>query len=312
MSIHPGPGPRHFLTLEALGRDGIEEIVARAAKLAKLRGSAEHPKPLAGKSIALVMEKASTRTRVSFEVGIVELGGHPLALAGRDLQIGRGEPIEDTARVLSRYVHAIVHRTFAHATLERLAEHATVPVINALSDAHHPCQLLADLATVRARFGSLDAALRVAWIGDGNNVAASWIEAAALIGFELRIACPEGHEPARAIVERARGMGRGRIEIGRDVAAAARGAHVVTTDVWASMGQEGEADARRAAFVGYTVDEALMDLADPSAIFLHCLPAHRGEEVSAQVIDGARSRVWEEAEHRLHTQKALLEWVLAG
>lgn len=301
--------PRHFLTLEALGAEGIERVLARAVELSRLRGSADHPKPLAGKSVALVMEKASTRTRVSFEVGIVELGGHPLALAGRDLQIGRGEPIEDTARVLSRYVHAIVHRTFAHATLERLAAFADVPVVNALSDSHHPCQLLADLAIVRREHGSLGGGLRVAWIGDGNNVAASWIEAAGLLGLELRLACPEGHEPSRELVARARGWGRGKIEVVRDPAEAARGAHVVTTDVWASMGQEGEADARRRVFAGYTVDDALMEQASADAIFLHCLPAHRGEEVAASVIDGPRSRVWDEAEERLHTQKALLEWV---
>jgi ornithine carbamoyltransferase len=226
------------------------------------------------------------------------------------MQIGRGEPIADTARVFSGFVHALVWRTFAHARLEEFAAHAAIPVINALTDDHHPCQLLADLQTARAALGRLEG-IRVAWVGDGNNVAHSWIEAAALVGFELVLACPEGYEPSAAVVAAARATGRGAVRVVRDPREACEGADVVTTDVWASMGQEEEAAARRAAFAGYCVDARCMAAAAPGAIFLHCLPAHRGEEVAAEVIDGPASRVWQEAENRLHAQKALLELLLA-
>jgi ornithine carbamoyltransferase len=257
------------------------------------------------------MDKASTRTRISFEVGVHELGGQALQLASRDMQLGRDEPIEDTARVLSGYVHAVVLRTFGHERIERMAAAASVPVINALTDLHHPCQILADLMTVQEhRAAGLDG-LRVAWIGDGNNVAHSWILAAARLGFELRLACPEGYRPEPEVLELARGAGSGRVVLTGDVAEAADGAHVVTTDVWASMGHEEEAERRRRAFRDYTVDAALMARASKDCVFLHCLPAHRGEEVAAEVIDGPHSRVWEEAENRLHVQKALLERLLS-
>ncbi len=303
---------RHFLTLQDLGAGDLVRLLDRADELKALRGRADHPRPLAGKSVGVLLEKASTRTRISFEVGIHELGGHPIVLHGRDMQIGRGEPLSDTAHILSGYLHALVWRTFGHDRLETLAAHARLPVVNALSDDHHPCQLLADLMTVREALGTTLAGRRVAWIGDGNNMAHSWIEAASLLDFELVLACPAAYEPKPAILEAARATGRGSVRIVRDVGEACDGAHVVTTDVWASMGQEDEAEARRRVFEPYLVDEAAMRRGDPRAIFLHCLPAHRGEEVAAGVIDGPQSRVWQEAENRLHTQKALLELLLAG
>lgn len=301
--------PRHFRTLLDLGHDDLALVLRRASELKKLRGTPEHPRPLLGKSVAVVLEKASTRTRVSFEIGIHELGAHPVTLIARDTQLGRGEPIEDTARMLSGYVHAIVYRTYGHSRVEQLAAYAKVPVINGLSDEFHPCQLLADMQTVIESLGALRG-VKVAWIGDGNNMAHSWCYAAALTGMELTLACPDAYRPHAAVLEKARSVATStgaKIEVVGDPTAAARGAHVVTTDVWASMGQEEEAKDRQRAFAGFIVDDALMASADPSAIFLHCLPAHRGEEVSASVIDGKQSRVWDEAENRLHSQKALLE-----
>ncbi len=295
----------HFLTLLDLEKEALARVLARGAELARLRGTPEHPRPLAGKSVVVLLEKASTRTRLSFEVGIAELGGHPLTLISRDTQLGRGEPVADTARMLSGYAHAVVFRTFAHARVEELAAHARIPVINGLSDDYHPCQLLADLMTVRAHAGRLDG-VRVAWIGDGNNMAHSWILAAAQTGLSLALACPEGYEPKSSIVDRSRRLGAD-VTITRDPRQAAEGADVVTTDVWASMGQEDEDAVRRVAFADYQVSASLMKSAKSGAIFLHCLPAHRGEEVAAEVIDGPASRVWEEAENRLHAQKALLE-----
>ncbi len=303
---------RHFRTFDDLTPVELLHVLDRAAELKKLRGHPSHPRPLAGKTVAVVLEKASTRTRVSFEVGIHELGAYPMTLVSRDTQMGRGEPVEDTARMLSRYTHAIAFRTFGHDRVEAMAAAAGVPVINALSDDHHPCQLLADLMTIREHTKGRLNEVKVAWIGDGNNMAHSWIEVAPMVGLDLRVCCPEGYEPKREIVERARALGRGSITLVRDPAEAAAGADVVTTDVWASMGQEDEAAARARAFAGFIVDAALLARADANAIFLHCLPAHRGEEVSADVIDGPQSRVWDEAENRLHTQKALLEFVTRG
>ncbi|MFM2421127.1 MAG: hypothetical protein RL385_5850 [Pseudomonadota bacterium] len=299
---------QHFLTLSDLGRDGLVKLLARSAELKRLRGRAGHPKPLAGKSIGILLEKSSTRTRISFEVGVHELGGLPITLKASDIQLGRGESIEDSARMFSRFLHAVVFRTFGHDRVVRLADSSSVPVINGLSDLHHPCQILADLLTVQEALGTLEG-LRVAWIGDGNNVAHSWIEAAGLLGFDLVLACPEGYDPSAAIVDEARGRGA-KIRILRNADEACRGADVVTTDVWVSMGQEGESQARNTVFEAYTVDERRMALSAPRGIFLHCLPAHRGEEVTANVIDGPRSRVWDEAENRLHTQKALLELLI--
>ncbi len=300
---------RHFLTISDLSRDELISVLDRADELKALRGTPAHPRPLEGKSVAIVFEKASTRTRLSFEVGIHELGAHPVTLISKDTQLGRGEPIEDTARMLSRYVHAAVYRTFGHDRLEALARHATIPVVNGLSDEYHPVQLLADMMTIRQNFGpSLDG-LRVAWIGDGNNMAHSWIASAAVAGFELVLACPQGYQPDTQVVADARAQGA-KIELVEKRDEALDGVSVVTTDVWASMGQEGETDERQKAFAGFIVDDEAMKRAAADAIFLHCLPAHRGEEVSASVIDGPQSRVWDEAENRLHTQKALLEWLI--
>ncbi|HEX6244042.1 MAG TPA: ornithine carbamoyltransferase, partial [Polyangiales bacterium] len=261
---------RHFLTLEDLGRDGLLAVLERSAELKRLRGTAAHPRPLAGKSVGILLEKSSTRTRISFEVGVYELGGLPITLKSGDIQLGRGESIEDSARMFSRFLHAVVYRTFGHDRVEVLAAHSTVPVINGLSDLHHPLQILADLQTARERLGRVQD-LVVAWVGDGNNVAHSWIEAATLLGFELRLACPEGYDPNPAVVARARARGVGSIQLLRDADAACRGADVVTTDVWVSMGQEGEANTRNQVFEAFTVDAHRISLAARHAIFLHCL-----------------------------------------
>jgi len=290
-----------FLAVTDVSRDEILRLFDLAQRM---KTGAFRETPLAGKTLAMIFAKSSTRTRVSFEVGMYQLGGQALFLSSRDMQLGRGEPIADTARVLSRYVHGIMIRTFDHGEVQELAHHATIPVINGLTDLSHPCQVLADLFTVREAFGGWEGK-RVAWIGDGNNMANGWIEAAQVLGFELRLACPEGYEPNRRIFERAKAAGAC-LAVTEVPEEAVEGAHVVNTDVWASMGQEGEAESRRNAFRGYTVDSDLMKLADPGAIFLHCLPAHRGEEVTTEVIEGAQSRVWDEAENRLHVQKALL------
>jgi len=293
---------RDFLALSDLRADEFSHLVELAGRM-KRRLYRETP--LAGKTLAMIFAKSSTRTRVSFEVGAYQLGGRALFLSSRDIQIGRGEPIPDTARVLSRYVQGILLRTFDHAEVEELARCATVPVINGLTDLLHPCQVLADLFTVKEALGGWEGK-RVAWVGDGNNMANTWIEAAGLLGFELRLACPEGFEPNRAIFDRAQARPSACLVMTEVPEEAVEGAHVVNTDVWASMGQEDEAEARRNAFRGYAVDAELMKLADPQAIFLHCLPAHRGEEVTADVLEGPQSRVWDEAENRLHVQKALL------
>jgi ornithine carbamoyltransferase len=298
---------RDLLAITDLSR---EEIVRLFDLAQRMKAGDYRETPLAGRTLAMIFAKSSTRTRVSFEVGTYQLGGHALFLSSRDIQLGRGEPIADTARVLSRYVDGIMIRTFDHAEVEELAREASVPVINGLTDLSHPCQVLADLFTLREAFGTWEGK-RVAWVGDGNNMANSWLEAAAVLGFELRLACPEGFEPDRARFEEAKARGAC-VTVTEVPEEAAQGAHVVNTDVWASMGQESEAEARRNAFKGYTVDEALMRLADPRAIFLHCLPAHRGEEVTAAVIEGPQSRVWDEAENRLHVQKALLATLLGA
>jgi ornithine carbamoyltransferase len=302
---------RHFRDLTDLGSEGLMQVLDRAADLKGLRGEADHPKPLAGKTVAVLLEKASTRTRISFEVGIHELGGLPLTLAARDTQLGRGEPLEDTARMLSRYCHAVVYRTHGHERIDALARVSSIPVINGLSDTYHPCQLLADLQTVREHVRPDLTGVRVAWVGDGNNMAHSWILAAGLVGLDLTIASPPGYLPAQEVIARGHALGRGRIRVTSDPDDAVQGADVVTTDVWASMGQEDEAERRRQAFADFCVTDARMAAAGPHAIFLHCLPAHRGEEVAAEVMDGPAARVWDEAENRLHAQKALLEHLLA-
>ncbi len=284
--------------------DFEEAAVIRLLERARSLKVGDDTARLAGKSLAMIFRKSSTRTRVSFEVGMTQLGGHAVFLSDADSQIGRGETVHDTAKVLSRYVDAIMIRTFEHTEVEAFAEYASVPVINALTDLLHPCQIMADVQTVAEEFGNDHGARTVAWIGDGNNMANSWLNAAYRLGFSLRLACPEGYDPDPELLARA--QGNADVVLTRDPSEAVQGADVVTTDVWASMGQEGEAEQRRAAFQGFLVDEALMAQADPSAIFLHCLPAHRGEEVTSGVIDGPQSRIFDEAENRLHAQKAIL------
>ncbi len=297
---------RHFLAIPDFSP---AELVALFDLAARMKRREYRESPLAGKTLGMIFAKSSTRTRVSFEVGASQLGGHALFLSSRDIQLGRGEPIRDTARVLSRYLDGIMIRTYDHADAEELARYGSIPVINGLTDLLHPCQVLADLLTVRESLGGWDGKV-VTWVGDGNNMANSWINAAGSLGFELRLACPAGYQPNAEILQRNREQAR--ITVTADPREAARGAHVVTTDVWASMGQEEEQAVRARAFQGYIVDAALMALADPSAIFLHCLPAHRGEEVSEAVLEGPQSRVWDEAENRLHVQKALMATLMAG
>jgi ornithine carbamoyltransferase len=300
---------RGFLTLGDIAVEQWPALFDRAAHLKANRLQ----NTLAGKSVALVFEKASTRTRVSFEVGVYELGGHAVVLSSQGSQIARGEPIEDTARVLSGYCQLIVIRTFGQERVAQLARHASVPVVNGLSDQHHPCQVATDLFTVREKLGTIDG-LRYAWIGDGNNMANSWIEAAGMFGLDLVLACPESYAPDPLLVAAARSnqqrKTKGSITLTTDPRLAAAGANVINTDVWASMGQEDEAARRKAAFAGYCVDGALLMAAAADAIVLHCLPAHRGEEITGEVLDGPRSLAWVQAENRLHIGKAILEAVL--
>jgi ornithine carbamoyltransferase len=299
---------RHLRNLVDIGRDGLEAILDVADRFKDRRGSPDVGRPLSGKSVALVFEKASTRTRVSLEVAVVELGGHPLVLTSSGSQMARGEPLADTARVLSRMVHAITFRTSGHDRLLELIANSTVPVLNALTDHSHPMQLLADLQTVRRRFGRLDG-LKYAWIGDGNNMANSWIEAAGLLGLSLVLACPQGYEPEQGMIDTALAQGAS-IELVRDPMEAARGADVISTDVFASMGKEQEQAQRLEAFRGLCVTRQVTALAAPAHIVMHCLPAHRGEEIEDEVLEGPNSVVWDQAEARLHTAKAALVWAL--
>ena len=297
---------RHFLTLQDLSAGEAKQLIARAIELKTLQHSGTAVDTLRGKVLAMVFEKSSTRTRVSFETGMFQLGGTALFLSPRDTQLGRGEPVEDSARVLSRMVDGIMLRTFEHEKLELFAEYSQVPVINALTDLYHPCQLLADVQTWVEQRGPVRGRV-AAWIGDGNNMCHSWINAARLFDFQLRIACPPGYEPDVEILAAA----GDRVSISNNPIEAVNGVDLITTDVWASMGQEDEQKAREQAFAGFQVDDALMSLADSKALFMHCLPAHRGEEIAASVIDGPQSVVWDEAENRLHAQKALLELLMA-
>jgi ornithine carbamoyltransferase len=298
---------RHFLAIPDFTR---EELLRTLDLAARMKRGSYRERPLEGKTLAMIFTKSSTRTRVSFEVGTHQLGGHALFLSSRDIQLGRGEPLRDTARVLSRFVDGIMIRTFDHSDPEELARFGSVPVINGLTDLLHPCQIMADLLTVQESVGTELEGMRVAWVGDGNNMANSWLNAAYRLGFELRLAVPPGYEPDAAILERARGAAR--IVLTHDPREAVEGADVVNTDVWASMGQEEEAAARARDFAGFLVDEALMETASERSIFLHCLPAHRGEEVTEGVLEGRRSRVWDEAENRLHVQKAIMARLMGG
>ncbi|WP_456417575.1 ornithine carbamoyltransferase [Thiolapillus sp.] len=296
---------RHFLSLPDLSAEEFRAIIQRAGELKRLQQQGEIVETLKHKVLGMVFEKSSTRTRVSFEAGMTQLGGAAIFLSPRDTQLGRGEPLEDTARVLSRMVDCIMIRTFEHEKVERFARHSRVPVINGLTDLVHPCQLLADMQTWFERRGDIRGKT-VAWIGDGNNMCHSYMNAAKLLDFRLHIACPEGYDPDEQILASTKDHCR----IFRDPAQAAAGVNLIATDVWASMGQEEEQKQRERDFAGYEVTAALMSLAAPDALFMHCLPAHRGEEVSAEVIDADDSVVWEEAENRLHAQKALLEFLL--
>jgi ornithine carbamoyltransferase len=296
---------RHFLTLQDVTPDEFKQIIKRASELKAIRNAGEIYEPLTNKVMAMIFEKASTRTRVSFEAGMAQLGGHAMFLSSRDTQLGRGEPIEDAAKVISSMVDVVMIRTYEHQTVETFAAHSKVPVINALTDDYHPCQLLADMQCFFEHRGDIKGKT-VTWIGDGNNMCQSYINAAALLDFHLNIACPEGFEPNQTLVN----ANKERISVYRTPEEAVKGSNLVVTDVWASMGQEDEQEKRLKLFAGFQVSPALMDLAEPDAIFMHCLPAHRGEEVSDDMLDDPRSVVFDEAENRLHAQKALLEFLL--
>jgi ornithine carbamoyltransferase len=297
-------GQRDFLSIGDLSRDEIQKIFSKALK----HKNALPEQSLLGKSVVLVFEKASTRTRISFEVGVARLGGHPIVLTSQGSQMARGEPLRDTARILAGYCDCIVMRTFSHNRVEEMAEFADVPVINALTDLLHPCQVLADCFTLMQRFGDL-AGKKVAWIGDGNNMANSWINAASKLGFELMLACPKGYDPDEAVLDAALKNGA-RINAHRNPAEAVSGAIAVNTDVWASMGQEDEADRRKKIFTEFQVTPELMQNALPDAVFMHCLPAHRGEEVTEDVLEGRQSIVWEQAKNRLYVQEAVIDFLL--
>jgi len=299
---------RDFLSVLDLDPHDLIRLLDDAVRMKKARGGEAERFILAGKCLAMVFEKASTRTRVSFEVGMEELGGHAIFLNPKDLQLGRGEEIRDMARVISRYVVGVMIRAFAHKTIEEFARYSSVPVINGLSDREHPCQILGDLLTLKERFGHTDG-IRVAWIGDGNNVCHSLILASAMAGFELTVASPARYRPDQGIVEAARAVGA-RVRLVGDPRDAGRDADALYTDVWVSMGEESEREDRLAAFRGFTVDEALLSLASPDAVVLHCLPAHRGEEITDEVLEGPQSIVWDQAENRLHAEKALLAALL--
>jgi ornithine carbamoyltransferase len=298
---------RHFLTLTDFSPAELHALIGRAMQLKAAWKRGEVYEPLKNRTLAMIFEKSSTRTRVSFEAGMAQLGGHALFLSPNDTQLGRGEPIEDSARVISRMVDVVMIRTFEQAKVQRFAEFSRVPVINALTDEYHPCQLLADMMTWMEHRG-LPNGKTVAWVGDGNNMCHSWMDAAKLFGFHLNVACPEGYDP----VDDVKAMNAGFVSYFRDPKEAVKGVEVVVTDTWASMGQEAEKKAREQAFQGYQVDDAMMQLAAPDAIFMHCLPAYRGMEVTNEVMEGAQSVIWDEAENRLHAQKALLEILVCG
>ena len=296
--------PRHFLTLMDFSPQELRSLIERGIELKAMQRRRELFQPFVGYVMGMVFEKSSTRTRVSFETGMAQLGGHALFLSSRDTQLGRGEPVEDSARVLSSMVDILMVRTFGHQQIERFAQYSSVPVINALTDSFHPCQLLADIQTFVEHRGDIQGKT-VAWIGDGNNMCQSYINAARQFDFELKIACPEGYEPGDDLL----GENAGRVSVVRDPADAAKGAHLLVTDVWASMGQEAESKRRLEALSGYQVNEELLGVAATDALYMHCLPAHRGEEISAGLMDSATSVIWDEAENRLHAQKALIEFL---
>ncbi|TMJ11239.1 MAG: ornithine carbamoyltransferase [Bacillati bacterium ANGP1] len=301
-----------FVSMDDLSPEEVLRVLDTATDLKRRAKAGDRPVLLAGRVLAMIFEKPSLRTRVTFEVGMWELGGHAVYLAPQDVQLGARESVPDVARNLERWVGGIMARTFAHRTVQTLAEHARIPVINGLSDLEHPCQTLGDLLTIRERFGHLDG-LRVAWVGDGNNVCHSLLLGAAKVGMHVAVATPARYAPDPAIVARAREIAPAsgsRIEVGTDAKAAARGADVIYTDVWVSMGQEAEREAKIKVFSGYQVNGALTAQAAARAVVMHCLPAHRGEEITSEVLDGPQSIVFEQAENRLHAQKALLSLIL--
>jgi ornithine carbamoyltransferase len=302
---------RDLLTILDLSTEEIEALLERAKRLKEQWRQGDLKPTLAGKALALLFDKPSTRTRVSFQVAMYQLGGQVVVLTAQETQLSRDESLADTARVLSRYLDGLVVRTFADARLEELARYSQIPVINGLTDLYHPCQVLSDLMTVREKKGDLTG-LHVAWVGDGNNVAHSWINAAARLPIRLVLACPSGYEPRPEILERARALAPEEIRVCRDPVEAVTGADVINTDVWASMGQEQEREVRLEAFRGYQVDGTLLRQAKPDVVVLHCLPAHRGEEITDAVMDGPNSAIFDQAENRLHFQRALLDWLLGG
>ncbi|BCS55542.1 ornithine carbamoyltransferase [Geobacter sp. SVR] len=296
---------RHFLALRDYTKTELDGLLSLARELKEKQRQGVGHHLLKGKTLAMIFEKSSTRTRISFEVGIFQLGGHGLFISNKDSQMGRGEPIKDTARVMARYCDGVMIRTFGQEIVDEFARYCSVPVINGLTDLYHPCQIMADLQTVIEHKGGYDG-LKFAWVGDGNNMANTWIEAAAIFGFDLALACPAGYEPDAGVMSWAQLQAPGRITLTKDPQVAVRDADVLNTDVWASMGQESEQKQREQAFAGYCLDDALISLAKPDCIVLHCLPAHRGEEISDSVIEGKHSVVWDEAENRLHIQKAIM------
>jgi len=302
---------KHFLALHDYNEVELYSILLLARELKEKQKKGVLHQVLKGKSVALIFEKASTRTRVSFEVGVYQLGGQPLFMSSGTSQMGRGEPISDTARVMARYCDGVMIRTFGQEVVEEFARFSTVPVINGLTDLFHPCQVMADLMTVMERKQTWEL-LKFAWIGDGNNMANTWIEAAAICGFDLMLACPKGYEPDAGVMAWAEAKAPGRVVLTRDPREAARYADVLNTDVWASMGKEQEQKEREQAFRGYCLDESLVSLAASDCIVMHCLPAHRGEEISDGVIEGPHSVVWDEAENRLHVQKAIMARLMGG
>lgn len=302
--------PNHLLSLQDFTGEELSALIARAIELKQERKKGVVHNQLAGKTVALIFEKPSTRTRVSFEAAMYGLGGQVLFLSGRDTQLSRSEPLKDTSRVMSRYVDGMVVRTFGQNVVDELAEYASIPVINALTDLHHPCQILSDIMTVIEHKGAIEN-LKIAWVGDGNNMANSWIHAASKIGFELVLACPEGYEPDAEIMAAALKEATKPISLVREPKEAVKDADAVNVDVFASMGQEEEADERLDAFEGYQVNSELMSHAKEDAIVLHCLPAHRDEEISEEVLEGPQSVVWDEAENKMHIHKSILEKFLA-
>ena len=297
---------RHFLTLNDLSRGELLALLKRASELKVLQRNGTAHGALTGKVMAMIFAKSSTRTRVSFEAGMTQLGGSAMFLSSNDTQMGRGEPISDTAKVISSMVDIVMIRTFAHADVELFAAHSSVPVINALTDDYHPCQLFADMHTWIEHRGNVQGKT-VCWLGDGNNMCQSYINAAKILGFHLKIACPEGFEPSAELMDEAQGYAT----IEHDPRRASEGAHLLVTDVWASMGQEEEARMREQALSNYQLNQELLDLADTEALYFHCLPAHSGEEITADLMDNPKSVIWDEAENRLHAQKALIEFLLS-